>query len=86
MLTASGDMSCMSWDVETGAVLETFAEHSGELTSIATSPHQVSKFREHINDVESRTPVRPHTCKCALWLISGTSACGHCRCRSRTSS
>lgn len=41
MLTASGDMSCMSWDVEAGVMLRTYAGHSGEVTSIANSPHQV---------------------------------------------
>lgn len=70
MLTASGDMTCMSWDVETGAVLRTFAEHSGEVTSIATSPHQVSQRRGHTPGIELR-PWRQATCPHVWSLTDG---------------
>jgi WD40 repeat protein len=31
IITASGDMSCMLWDIETGTLIERFDDHNGDV-------------------------------------------------------
>ena len=38
ILTSSGDMTCMLWDVETGQSDAQFVDHNGDVMSISTSP------------------------------------------------
>lgn len=38
VLTASGDSSCILWDVERSKILEKFQDHAGDVMSISVSP------------------------------------------------
>lgn len=38
ILTSSGDTTCILWDVETGSVKTTFADHEGDVMSVAVQP------------------------------------------------
>lgn len=38
-VTASGDMSCIRWDVETATPLNQYAEHDGDVMCLAVAPH-----------------------------------------------
>jgi guanine nucleotide-binding protein G(I)/G(S)/G(T) subunit beta-1 len=38
IITSSGDMSCMLWDVETGQMIKKFVDHTGDVMSISVSP------------------------------------------------
>ena len=38
ILTSSGDMTCMLWDVETGSKVTEFADHLGDVMSISINP------------------------------------------------
>jgi len=44
ILTSSGDSSCIYWDVDTGDVLKTFTDHTGDVMSLATNPENSSLF------------------------------------------
>ena len=41
IVTASGDMTCMRWDVETGVQQQQYVDHSGDVMSISIAPQQV---------------------------------------------
>jgi len=38
ILTSSGDMTCLLWDIEAGSKIREFAEHDGDVMSISLSP------------------------------------------------
>lgn len=38
IITASGDMSCILWDVETGKISRKFMDHTGDVACVAISP------------------------------------------------
>ncbi len=40
ILTSSGDMSCILWDVEVGKVVNTFLDHTSDVMTLAVSPDQ----------------------------------------------
>lgn len=40
ILTSSGDMSCILWDVEAGQAVQKFTEHTGDVMSVSVSPDQ----------------------------------------------
>ncbi|KAG0054314.1 guanine nucleotide-binding protein subunit beta 1 [Linnemannia elongata] len=40
ILTSSGDMSCMLWDLDAGVKLQEFNDHTGDVMSLALSPDQ----------------------------------------------
>lgn len=40
ILTSSGDMTCILWDVETGMALQKFQGHTGDVMSVSVSPDQ----------------------------------------------
>jgi len=42
ILTSSGDMSCILWDVEKGSVVQKFQEHTGDVMSVSVSPDQTT--------------------------------------------
>lgn len=44
IVTASGDSSCIFWDVNTGDVLKTFNDHTGDVMSISISPENSNIF------------------------------------------
>jgi len=44
ILTSSGDMTCMLWDVESGAQVEQFSEHNGDVMSISINPNNKDIF------------------------------------------
>lgn len=43
ILTSSGDMSCILWDIETGQVIKKFSEHSGDVMSVSVD-HDKNTF------------------------------------------
>jgi len=44
ILTASGDMSCIRWDVETGSMQQQFAGHSGDVMAVVVAPGSSKLF------------------------------------------
>lgn len=44
ILTSSGDMTCMLWDVETGSKVTEFADHLGDVMSISINPTNQNVF------------------------------------------
>lgn len=44
VLSSSGDMTCMLWDVETGSKLTEFADHLGDVMSISINPTNQNVF------------------------------------------
>ncbi|KAL1918513.1 uncharacterized protein VTP21DRAFT_3173 [Calcarisporiella thermophila] len=44
MVTSSGDMTCMLWDIETGVKTEEFTDHTGDVMSISLSPTNPNTF------------------------------------------
>jgi len=44
LLTASGDSTCLQWDVETGEVLKRFEGHKGDVMSLSISPTNPNVF------------------------------------------
>jgi len=44
ILTSSGDMTCMLWDVETGSKVTEFADHLGDVMSISINPTNQNIF------------------------------------------
>ena len=44
ILTSSGDSSCLLWDVETSEILQTFADHKGDVMSLSICPTNANLF------------------------------------------
>lgn len=44
ILTSSGDMTCMLWDVDTGSKVTEFADHLGDVMSISINPTNQNVF------------------------------------------
>ena len=44
VLSSSGDMTCMLWDVETGSKVTEFADHLGDVMSISINPTNQNVF------------------------------------------
>ncbi|KAL1920384.1 uncharacterized protein VTP21DRAFT_761 [Calcarisporiella thermophila] len=44
MVTSSGDMTCMLWDIENGVKMEEFTDHTGDVMSISLSPSNPNVF------------------------------------------
>ena len=44
IITSSGDMTCMLWDIETGAKVTEFADHLGDVMSISINPTNQNTF------------------------------------------
>jgi len=44
IITSSGDMSCMTWDVESGAMSQQFMEHEGDVMSLSINPKDDAIF------------------------------------------
>lgn len=44
ILTSSGDMTCMKWDIETGTKVVEFADHLGDVMSISLNPTNQNTF------------------------------------------
>eukprot|EP00164_Ancoracysta_twista_P002079 GFYU01002741.1.p1 GENE.GFYU01002741.1~~GFYU01002741.1.p1 ORF type:complete len:354 (-),score=75.50 GFYU01002741.1:387-1448(-) len=44
ILTSSGDMNCMLWDIETGMLTSTFTDHNGDVMTVSVSPTDSNVF------------------------------------------
>ena len=44
IITSSGDMTCMMWDIETGSKVTEFADHLGDVMSISINPTNTNVF------------------------------------------
>jgi guanine nucleotide-binding protein G(I)/G(S)/G(T) subunit beta-1 len=44
IVTSSGDMTCILWDVEAGNKVSEFSEHNGDVMSISLNPHDKNVF------------------------------------------
>jgi guanine nucleotide-binding protein G(I)/G(S)/G(T) subunit beta-1 len=44
ILTSSGDMTCMLWDIDTGAKLTEFSDHLGDVMSLSINPTNQNIF------------------------------------------
>jgi guanine nucleotide-binding protein G(I)/G(S)/G(T) subunit beta-1 len=44
IITSSGDMTCMMWDIETGSKVTEFADHLGDVMSISINPTNANVF------------------------------------------
>mmetsp|Transcript_24886 Transcript_24886/g.44965 ORF Transcript_24886/g.44965 Transcript_24886/m.44965 type:complete len:346 (-) Transcript_24886:289-1326(-) len=44
VVTSSGDSSCIYWDVDTGEVVKTFTDHTGDVMSVAVSTENSNIF------------------------------------------
>lgn len=44
IVTSSGDMSCMLWDIESGTLVEQFNDHNGDVMSISLNPKSENLF------------------------------------------
>ena len=44
IITSSGDMTCMLWDIETGSKVTEFADHLGDVMSISINPTNQNVF------------------------------------------
>ena len=44
IITSSGDMTCMKWDIETGSKVVEFADHLGDVMSISLNPTNQNTF------------------------------------------
>ena len=44
IITSSGDMTCMLWDIETGSKVTEFADHLGDVMSISINPTNQNIF------------------------------------------
>jgi guanine nucleotide-binding protein G(I)/G(S)/G(T) subunit beta-1 len=44
IITSSGDMTCMMWDIETGSKVTEFADHLGDVMSISINPTNANIF------------------------------------------
>ncbi|KAL1915395.1 uncharacterized protein VTP21DRAFT_6853 [Calcarisporiella thermophila] len=54
ILTSSGDMTCMLWDVERGIKLDEFKDHTGDVMSISLSPSNPNVFVSGACDATAR--------------------------------
>ncbi|SAM02307.1 hypothetical protein [Absidia glauca] len=44
ILTSSGDMTCVLWDVDAGVKLQEFADHTGDVMSLSIAPNDPNLF------------------------------------------
>jgi len=44
IITSSGDMSCMLWDIDTGTLMERFDSHGGDVMSVSANPTDKNTF------------------------------------------
>lgn len=54
ILTASGDSTCILWDVSRGEALQTFSDHGGDVMSLALSPTSLDVFVSGSCDASSK--------------------------------
>ncbi|KAK9468523.1 WD40-repeat-containing domain protein [Lipomyces arxii] len=55
ILTASGDMTCMLWDVDTGTKVQEFADHLGDVMSLSINPTNANVFVSGACDTFAKT-------------------------------
>jgi len=44
IVTSSGDMTCILWDIEAGAKLTEFSDHNGDVMSVSINPNDKNTF------------------------------------------
>jgi guanine nucleotide-binding protein G(I)/G(S)/G(T) subunit beta-1 len=44
IVTASGDMTCILWDIEAGSKITEFSDHNGDVMSISINPQDKNVF------------------------------------------
>eukprot|EP00301_Raphidiophrys_heterophryoidea_P019933 c4749_g1_i1.p1 GENE.c4749_g1_i1~~c4749_g1_i1.p1 ORF type:complete len:347 (-),score=75.05 c4749_g1_i1:824-1864(-) len=44
IITSSGDLSCILWDIETGVLTDRFEDHAGDVMSVSVSPTDPNVF------------------------------------------
>jgi guanine nucleotide-binding protein G(I)/G(S)/G(T) subunit beta-1 len=44
ILTSSGDMTCLLWDVDAGVKIQEFADHTGDVMSVSVAPNDPNIF------------------------------------------
>jgi len=64
ILTSSGDMTCIKWDVETGQMEEQYSDHNGDVMSISCSPQGEKIFVSGACDAQAK-----------LWDVSNPVVC-----------
>ena len=67
LITASGDSTCIQWDIESGSVLKRFEGHRGDVMSVSLSPNDPNIFvsgsvdnTARIWDIRSAKNVQTH--------------------------
>lgn len=65
IISSSGDMSCMLWDIETGQLMERFDDHSGDVMTVSVDPTNPNIFvsgacddTAKLWDIRQLTPVK----------------------------
>jgi len=54
LLTASGDSSCLLWDIQSGEILQTFSDHKGDVMSLSICPSNSNLFVSGSVDTTAR--------------------------------
>jgi len=54
IITSSGDMTCMLWDVETGQQKDTYTDHNGDVMSISPQPNGAAIFVSGACDAQAK--------------------------------
>lgn len=44
ILTSSGDMTCLLWDVDAGVKIQEFSDHTGDVMSVSVAPNDPNMF------------------------------------------
>ena len=86
ILTASGDMTCMLWDVESGANLEQMSEHNGDVMSIAVSPTDRTSFVSGACDATAKIWDTRNSSRSEMTFVGARSRLHQPPCHSRSRS
>ncbi|KAG8934040.1 guanine nucleotide-binding protein subunit beta 1 [Tulasnella sp. 417] len=54
IITSSGDMTCMLWDIDAGVRIQEFSDHTGDVMSISLSPSDPNLFVSGACDATSK--------------------------------
>ncbi|KAJ3439461.1 guanine nucleotide-binding protein beta g protein beta [Anaeramoeba flamelloides] len=64
IVTSSGDMSCILWDIESGSKITEFADHNGDVMSLDLKPGDTNTFASGACDATSKLwDLRSGTCE-----------------------
>jgi len=63
ILTSSGDMTCILWDIETGAKQAEFLDHNGDVMGLSINPQEKNTFVSGACDTNAKLwDIRSHKC------------------------